>query len=171
MNLPSKGFVGKLGDKLGARLGVGLCFLGFVLIFLSWNGAASVDRIQSQFPYLISGGLGGLGLIVVGSALIIVETSRGERERLRDEVAQLRAALAPPAEPERAANGKGPYVRGATSYHRPSCRLLEGRGELTRVDLDDVARHRLIACRVCAPPQAAAPAPDAQAPGARAPGA
>jgi hypothetical protein len=151
-------------ERFGARLGVGLCFLGFVVIFIAWNGAASVDRITSQFPYLISGGIGGLGLIVVGAALIVVETSREERDALRSELSELRAAIAPPPE-EPVTNGKGPFVRGATSYHRPSCRLLEGRGDLPRVDSDDVARHRLVACRVCEPAKSASAR--AARPGAR----
>ena len=54
-------------SRLGGQLGVGLCALGFLLVFLGWNGAASVDRIQSQFPYLISGGIAGLCFVCSAS--------------------------------------------------------------------------------------------------------
>lgn len=147
-------------SKLGAKLGIGVCVLGFVLIFFGWNGAASLDRVQSQFPYLISGGLAGLALVVVGAALIIVETSRVERERLREEIANLRDAIAEmsPGAPAAAAkpkaregNGSGRFVAGQHSFHRPDCRLLEGRGELERVDEQGVEDRSLSACRVCEP--------------------
>ncbi len=156
-------------DKLGAKLGVGIGLLGFIFMFFGWNGAASHDRITSQFPYLISGGLVGLGLVVIGAALIIVETSREERDRLTEQLGELRAAIermgapspngkavaAPtPAEP----SGKGPLVAGDRSYHRPTCRLLEGRGDLERITAEEAAARKLDACRVCDPPAAAPPA-------------
>jgi hypothetical protein len=141
-------------DRFGAKLGIGVCVAGFVLIFFGWNGAASVDRLQSQFPYLISGGLAGLALVVLGAALILVETSRDERDGLRDEVAELRKTIEaafPAARKEADAEGRGEFVAGTTSYHRPTCRLLEGRGELPRVTAADAAARRLVPCRVCEP--------------------
>ena len=150
-------------DGFGARLGLGVCVAGFVLIFIGWNGAASVDRLPSQFPYLISGGLAGLALVVIGAALIIVETSRGERDKLRDEIAALRTAIegmSAASAGGRAGNGakpkvddakRAPFVAGQHTFHRPDCRLLEGRGELPRVTLEAAAEQRLAACRVCEP--------------------
>ena len=145
-------------SRLGARLGVTVCVLGFVLIFFGWNGAASVDRVQSQFPYLISGGIAGLALVVVGAALIVVETSRDDRNKLRQEIAELRNALGQagaggpngsrPAAPPPSA---GEFVVGQHSYHRPGCPLLEGRGELERLAGAEVAERGLDACRVCEP--------------------
>ncbi len=49
---------------------------GFLLIVLAWNGAASYDTIQQQFPYLISGGVAGIGLVLGGIALMIVQELR-----------------------------------------------------------------------------------------------
>ena len=151
-------------SRLGAKLGIGVCVVGFVLIFFGWNGAASLDRVQSQFPYLISGGIAGLALVVIGAALIIVETSREERESLRREIANLREAIAEMgtggatrangrarparAEPEGA---RGRFVAGQHSFHRPDCRLLEGRGELDRVSASEADDRGLAACRVCEP--------------------
>jgi hypothetical protein len=148
-------------SRLGAKLGIGVCVAGFVLIFFGWNGAASLDRVQSQFPYLISGGIAGLALVVIGAALIIVETSRDERESLRKEIANLREAIAEmgPA-PKASANGRAraqrdggraQFVAGQHSFHRPGCRLLEGRGELDRVSASEADERGLAACRVCEP--------------------
>jgi hypothetical protein len=142
-------------DRFGARLGIGVCVAGFALIFFGWNGAASVDRLQSQFPYLISGGLAGLALVVVGAALIGVETSRDEREKLREEVASLRSVIEEAFPGARAkeeqAKSRGEFVAGTSSYHRPTCRLLEGRGELPRVTATGAAMRQLAPCRVCEP--------------------
>ncbi len=149
-------------ETFAAKLGLGLSIAGFVLIFLGWNGAASSDRITSQFPYLISGGIAGLALVVLGAALIIAEAGRDDRDQLRDEIKALRDALEG-AEPESDAktNGKAPqppgrgsFVGGETTYHLPSCRLLEGRGERPRVTLEEIATRGLVACRVCEPENA-----------------
>lgn len=57
-------------------LAVGMMAAGFLLIVLAWNGAASVDFVQGQFPYLISGGLAGVCLVVGGVALTIIQEMR-----------------------------------------------------------------------------------------------
>ena len=62
----------KIGwGKLGGQLAIGYCLAGFVLIFLGWNGAASYDTVSAQMPYLVSGGIGGLALVVVGAGLMV----------------------------------------------------------------------------------------------------
>ncbi len=149
--------------KLGARLGLLLCLAGFVLIFLGWNGAASYDRITSQFPYLISGGLGGAALVVVGAALMVVQGLRSERVVLEDRLEELKLTLERVAASgwqvealPKAVLGAGQpeeekVVAGRTSYHRPGCRLLEGRGVLAVLRLSEAAARGLSPCRVCRP--------------------
>lgn len=142
-------------ERFGAKLGLTLSVVGFVLIFLGWNGAASTDRVASQFPYLISGGIGGLALVVLGATLILVDVRREDRERLESVLAEIKAAverLAPPVEEEEVDTGRGPRVlTGQASYHRPGCRLLEGRGELPEMSLEKAESSGLLACRVCNP--------------------
>jgi hypothetical protein len=159
-------------DKVAARLGIGVGLLGFVVMFIGWNGAASTNSVAGQVPYLISGGLVGLGLVVIGAALILVETSREDREHLRHEIASLREALegtavastngrkaAPPPKPaEEPASGRGQYLAGDRSFHRPGCRLLEGReAQVERVTLELAAKRRLAPCRVCEPARSRQP--------------
>ncbi len=140
-------------ERFGAKLGVGFALAGFVLVFLGWNGAASTDRLPSQFPYLISGGLAGLCLVIVGAALIITETGREDRDGLRAEIEELRNALGKIG--GASSNGssgvrrRGGFVAGDTTYHLASCRLLEGRGDLPSITREDIANRGLIACRVC----------------------
>ena len=152
-------------DNVAARLGIGVALLGFVVMFIGWNGAASTNSVAGQIPYLISGGLVGLGLVVIGAAIIGVETSREDREALRKEVARLTEALegsvvaatngrkaAPKPAAEEAPAGKGQFLAGERSFHRPGCRLLEGReGQVERVTLEIAAKRRLSPCRVCEP--------------------
>ena len=79
--------------KLGGLLGIAYCIVGFFLIFLGWNGAASHDREPAQIPYVISGGIAGLGLVVLGSALIVAHSLRTDRVELRGSIDDLRAAV------------------------------------------------------------------------------
>jgi peptidoglycan biosynthesis protein MviN/MurJ (putative lipid II flippase) len=44
--------------------------LGFVIMALGWYGASHTAREIEQIPYLISGGLVGLGLVIVGALLL-----------------------------------------------------------------------------------------------------
>jgi hypothetical protein len=81
---------------------VGLVGLGFVLIFFAWNGAAGKDFVQGQVPYLISGGIGGLALVISGLSVAIVQAARREGAELGQKIDALAEALrdqaeAPPA--------------------------------------------------------------------------
>jgi len=80
-------------SRLGGQLGVGLCALGFLLVFLGWNGAASVDRIPSQFPYLLSGGIAGLCFVVLGVGMLVVQNQRADRAALQATLRELQEAL------------------------------------------------------------------------------
>ena len=51
--------------------GLVLMPLGLVLVLVGWFGASGTTEFSSQVPYLLSGGLLGLGLTVVGAALFL----------------------------------------------------------------------------------------------------
>jgi hypothetical protein len=51
--------------------GVVLMPLGLVLVLIGYVGASGTTQLSSQVPYLISGGLLGLGCTVVGAALFL----------------------------------------------------------------------------------------------------
>lgn len=80
-------------SRLGGQLGVGLCLVGFLLVFLGWNGAASVDRVTSQFPYLLSGGVAGLCFVVLGVGMIVVQNQRADRAALQATLREVQEAL------------------------------------------------------------------------------
>ena len=144
-------YVGRLGGQLGALL----CLAGFLVIFFGWNGAASNNFVPAQFPYLVSGGIAGLALVVVGAALLVVQTQRADRARVEAVLERLVAAT------ERHARGgamdagelHGFVLAGGSSYHRIGCELPEAHADARLVPLADIPESRLAACRVCHPPQ------------------
>jgi len=146
-------------DKLGGQLGVGVTILGFIFIFMGWNGAASLDRVPSQFPYLISGGVAGICLVIVGSALMLIQNQREERAYLETRLSELQAAIerapsvagATALMPAVAGTGDGLVVAGASSYHLPDCHLAEGRQDAEFITPEDAEDRGLRPCRICKP--------------------
>lgn len=150
-------------ERTPIHIGIGLATAGFVVIGLGWFGAARLDYTTGQVPYLISGGLGGLGLVAAGLTLLVI----WEIRRLREEiVAQgAREAVAAPAVPQETSNGGLTVVAGRHSYHRPDCRLVHEREDLTRLTAPAAAAEGLSPCRVCAPDDDAPPASRERSPG------
>lgn len=140
-------------DKLGGQLGILYCLAGLVLIFLGWNGAASYDREPAQLPYVVSGGLGGLALVVIGAAMLIVAGNRTDRAALQTSIDELRATLERGVvmEAEALEGVELSVIAGASSYHRPDCRLVEGQTDLTPMSLAAAQERELEPCRICAP--------------------
>ena len=144
--------------RLGGQLGVGLCLLGFLVIFLGWNGAGSHNYVPAQFPYLISGGMAGLAVVVIGAAMLIVQNQRADRARVEAVLERLVAAVEHQSPSAGAAAGAvgglgGYVVAGTTSYHQVDCGLPETREEARVVPLEDIRSSGLEPCRVCRPPQ------------------
>jgi hypothetical protein len=49
---------------------------GSVGVFAAWRGAAALDAVWLQVPWLVSGGIGGLALIGLGLGLLDVHLER-----------------------------------------------------------------------------------------------
>ncbi len=58
-------------EALLLKLGIGLPLVGVVLILAAWWQAAGTKYVADQMPMLISGGLFGLALIIVGLGLFL----------------------------------------------------------------------------------------------------
>jgi hypothetical protein len=145
--------------NLGGQLGLGCIAVGILIIGLAWNGAAGVDFVQGQVPYLLSGGFLGLALVVFGAALVVVQSNRRDRSVLEAQLRELNTAIArlanavgssaaatngnPGANPDR-------VVIGSSSYHRPDCRLVADKG-LPSTTLEAARAEGLTPCRVCQP--------------------
>ena len=61
-----------MNAKSNNYLAVIMMAAGFLLIVLGWNGAANLDFVQGQIPFVISGGIAGLGLLGGGIGLTLV---------------------------------------------------------------------------------------------------
>ena len=152
-------------NRMGGQLGLGLSVIGFFLIFLGWNGAASYDDVPAQFPYLVSGGIAGLAFVVLGAAFVVVDNQRRDRGQVQASIAELRDAVerlaAATASMAGAGNGRvrtvsgddlesrGVVVAGTTTYHRTTCRLVEGKDDLPLLSVDEAESRGLRGCRTC----------------------
>lgn len=81
-------------------LGIAVTALGFVLIAVAWGQVAGETNVALQMPYLVSGGLFGLALVMVGLTVVNVAAKRRDAalrqqqtELLADALRELRGAL------------------------------------------------------------------------------
>lgn len=132
--------------------------LGILLIILGWVGASHTPLPFEQTPYLISGGILGLALVVAGGFIYFaywqtlrVRESREQAEALTDALARLESLLASGATTTAAKVGvTAGFVAtpNGSIYHRPDCTVVAGRTDLTSVN---PARTKLEPCRICNP--------------------
>jgi len=151
--------------RFGRILGLFFCLAGFTTIGLGWNGTAKTAFVDVQFPYLISGGATGIGLIVLGVGLLVMSQVRSERIHLTDELGRLGRAVSRSSAVHASAgstNGER-VVAGPSTYHRQDCRLVAGKTDIDLISLDAAKASGLTPCRVCNPVEADASEP---APGA-----
>jgi hypothetical protein len=158
MTPPQTRFRGLLSDAtrvraLMLRAGAILLPLGLLAIVLGWYGTANTPYEYDQISYLVSGGLLGLGLVLVGGFLLfgawlaqISEQGRESSARLAEALHALASAQSPATQPDRPVQlvtaGKG------TTLHRSDCGLVSQRTDLVVVGTDV---EGLSPCRVCAP--------------------
>jgi hypothetical protein len=73
------------GERLLFLLGAVAVPLGVVLVLIGWYGVAGSGLVFEQMPYAVSGGIGGLGLIIIGCTLYgcwwVTRAIRDQRER------------------------------------------------------------------------------------------
>ncbi len=76
-------------DVVAIELGVLLTACGLLFLGVGWQGVARLLAVPLQFPYAVSGGLGGLSLVGLGLAVIEIQSSRRDRARDRDDLDEL----------------------------------------------------------------------------------
>ena len=147
-------------NKLGGQLGMLFCLAGLILIWTGWNGAASYNDIRQQFPYLVSGGIAGLALVTIGVGLFVVQSARADRVQLEANLTELRKILDRMTGTPSGNGSESPGARGApegstmvvagpSAYHRPACRLVEGREGLKSMTEESARAAGLAPCRTC----------------------
>lgn len=150
-----------------------LVVAGAVVLGVGWFGISGEALVAKQLPYLVSGGLGGLGLVVVGAAVIASRDLRGVGGRLgtlERQVADLHAALLH----ERRAGGHVDDAAEDTTavtertastgdaggdevlvlpqgerYHRPGCPIVAGKDGVEALARSAADEHGYVACKVC----------------------
>ena len=129
---------------------------GIVFVILGWYGAAHTNILTEQIPYLISGGLLGLGLIIVAGVLAAGAVQERSNDELRREIAQALAAIGSRA-PDRGVradafsmNGHHVFVvPGGRSYHQPGCPILEGKEGVKELEASQAVASGYAACKLC----------------------
>lgn len=135
---------------------------GVIVILLGWYGAAHTPYVFEQVPYLISGGLLGVGMVVGGGLLFFgswiarMEQDAPDIDDLVAAVDRLRADLAAGGATvlgAAVANGVGQHFVATptgTMIHRPDCSVVSDRDTdaLVTVGPDDEGYRP---CKLCDP--------------------
>ena len=129
--------------------------LGVAFILLAWYGAAHKPLIIQQFPYLLSGGVLGLGLMFAGGFLYfgywvtrLVQENRRHTEQLLAALGRLEGRLGEAPEPSPSGNGTLVATATGTMLHRPDCPVVVGRQGLRKVKPDAKGFEP---CKICDP--------------------
>lgn len=164
-------FLGRFDVRSTWQVVAGAVLLGagVTAILLGYTGVARATMVEEQIPYVVSGGVFGLGLIVMGGFLfwahwLYRQYERAERHQRRSfeqaerHHTELLAALAgagilPSAPGGRPIDEEAGLVvtdRGS-AVHVPSCPTLVGKSNLRRLNAIDAAGLGLGPCRMCEP--------------------
>ena len=142
-------------DRTLLIVGSVLLPLGVVLILLGWYGAAHTTRLFEEIPYLISGGMLGLALVVAGGfcyfGYFLARLLATMREVL-DSLLRLEERFETPT---LSSNGSTPAAaafvatRSGAMYHRPDCPVVAARDA---AELRPVAEaDGMTPCSICLP--------------------
>lgn len=96
--------------------GVVLLVIGGVLITLGWDGAAELDYVQGQFPYLLSASLPGIAVIIIGVTVLVLAVVRRDAAEREEQLDKLQASV---AELARLLGPADPFDPAMTGEYRP----------------------------------------------------
>ncbi|HEX9775684.1 MAG TPA: hypothetical protein VGB83_08915 [Actinomycetota bacterium] len=136
---------------------IGVAVAGIVSIALGWYGAAHTNIITEQIPYLISGGLLGLGLLVVAAVLAGQAGQEHEARALRKEIAAALGGRAHAPSADAAGNGAVAtsdvvlVLSSGRSFHEAGCPIVEGKDGVRETARSKALRDGLAVCKLCGP--------------------
>jgi hypothetical protein len=131
-----------------------LLIVGIVFVILGWYGAANTNILTEQIPYLISGGLLGVALIIVAGFLgSSASLERENRELRRDLMRAMSSMGSMGGRAEiRSGNPSGDgqvfVVSGGRSYHFAGCPIVEGK-ESSALAVGEALRSGYESCKLC----------------------
>ena len=151
-------------ERMMAFIGAGLVGIGIPLIILGWYGAAHTPYTFEQIPYMISGGLLGLALTVLGGLFYFaywmtrqVHETRRQSDQTEQVFRRMEAMMssnghgaAGEVTSSSPAGEKAVFVTTArgSMFHRPECVVVKGRTDIKRVSGDE---KNLKPCKICDP--------------------
>ena len=140
--------------------------VGLLLTLLGWIGVSGEAIVAKQIPYVISGGIGGVLLAVIGAYFLGTEELRkdsGRLDRLEQKVDELHAALlarpdAPVVVADAATAGNGSLagpqsvivVSGGETFHASGCPMTAGK-ETEELAVAAATKRGLSPCPLCSP--------------------
>lgn len=137
-------------------LGWILVAAGAVALFLGWYGVSGQSLTAKQIPYLVSGGLTGIGLLIIAGVFLATDDVRHQLARLsalERKVDQLYALFVENNTGAAEDADVALYaLPGGASYHRADCALVAGKAAAAPVTLVEARGRGLRRCRVCEPP-------------------
>jgi hypothetical protein len=161
--------VSRLRGRSGGRsmerwlmiVGAALVIIGLPVIVLGWYGASRTPYVFEQLPYVISGGILGLALAVVGGLFYFaywitrqIQETRRQSDQTQQSLGEIkdllaRGVIATTAEKAHA-TGNGSFVatEKGTMFHKADCVVVQGRDDLRTVQPD---RDGLEPCKICEP--------------------
>jgi hypothetical protein len=135
---------------------IALLGAGIVFVILGWYGAAHTNILTEQIPYLISGGLLGMGLIIVAGVMVAGASQERSTDELRREIERAFAAMgsraSDPGVRANAFSSNGHHVfvvPGGRSYHVAGCPILEGKEGVKELLPAQAAASGFAACKLC----------------------
>src|SRR3954447_15589931 len=152
-------------DRWMLVVGGTLLPLGVLLVLLGWYGASHTVLLFEQVPYLISGGVLGLALVIAGGFVyfgywmtLLVRENRTTREDMQAVLLRMEALLQAQAQPQTrrtlssatssVASTSLVATKTGTMVHRPDCVAVDGRDNLRTVT---AATPGLTPCKLCDP--------------------
>ena len=135
--------------------------LGLLLVVLGWVGASQTVLLFEQLPYIASGGLLGLALVVAGGFVywsywltVLIREARSDRTELTAGLARMEALLErvllaqAPGLVEAFPDGRLVATPRGSMLHRPECPTVANRDDLRTVSADAPG---MTPCRLCDP--------------------
>jgi hypothetical protein len=135
-------------------ISVGLLIVGIVFVILGWYGAAHTNILTEQIPYLISGGLLGMALIIVAGFMATSASAERDNRELRNDLARAMSGMgstAPSPGPSRiapATDGQVFIVPGGHSFHEPGCPIVEGK-DASALPRPKAVDQGYVTCKLC----------------------
>ncbi len=158
-----------IGKAVRPYVGWILVAAGAILMFVGYMGVSREALPGKQIPYLVSGGIGGIFLAVLGAYFLGTQEMRndsGRLDRVERMVEELHAALLTRPDAPNVSNGSaaatvnttaaGGVVRkvvavpGGELFHRAECAMAEGK-EATELTPAAARKKGMRPCPSCAP--------------------